>query len=65
MPKSPCLNCPDSGCGPKHSTCSKYIEFQEQIELIRYNKRKFQETENNFIGLIAERERKRKNHRRI
>ena len=34
MPKcnSPCATCPEKGCGVKHSTCERYLEFKKKVE---------------------------------
>ena len=32
MIHSPCVNCPEIGCGSKHDTCEKFKEFQRAID---------------------------------
>jgi len=29
---SPCLECPNKGCGSYHSKCEKYIDFRKKID---------------------------------
>lgn len=32
--KCPCVNCPDKGCGPKHSTCELYLNYSAEIKRV-------------------------------
>lgn len=38
-PKAPCKDCPEKGCGMKHSTCEAYIEYQKKQEKWREDNR--------------------------
>lgn len=29
---APCKDCPDKGCGARHSTCEKYLQFRKECE---------------------------------
>ena len=39
MIKPPCISCPETGCGAKHDTCEKYMEYKEQVNAIRRKKK--------------------------
>lgn len=38
--RAPCVDCPDKGCGPKHDTCEKYLEFKRKQKEIQDQKLK-------------------------
>ena len=35
MIPSPCVDCPEAGCGIKHDTCEKFLEFREKVDALR------------------------------
>ena len=40
---APCGDCPEKGCGAKHTTCEAYIEYRKAAD--EYNKSKVERTE--------------------
>lgn len=47
----PCGDCPEKGCGIKHSTCEKYLDFKERMK--EYNKAKRQGVVNHSDDMKA------------
>ena len=61
-PESPCRDCPLKGCGPYHSTCPSFTQFQDELD--SYNTVIKTARNNSYIQFIEPRNLRKHNDRK-